>query len=472
MLPYRELFHKYAQEHAQEMIDQLKQLVAIRSDLGEAMPGMPFGERSAHILEVIHKLYTQNGFRSRTAIAEGYTLAEYGEGDKSIGLFAHADVVSAYNDWVFTEPYTPIEKEGFVIGRGVKDDKAAVVISLWCAKMFRDLQIPLKSKLVMFTGGCEETGMQDISNFVSAEPMPEFSLVCDTAFPIYIGDKGGVVLECETEKAFSFIKDFVGGKSVNITLGEVQVRMPYSEALKEEIETQGNERIAITCSQSELILTAKGISTHGALPQGSLNAAWLAANALAKCESIPHNDKVILEMLEEFLDDYYGKPFGIVAQDEHFGQLTCTNGVIFVKDGKLHFLLDIRHGDTVKQDEMLITLEKSLKKRACRICEVRKKSSAWRLEEDAPIVKRLHEVYQQYTDDMSPVRYNAGGTYARMLKNAVEVGTFTKGTAPFAVPQGHGNVHQPDEMLSIEGFMEAFQIIASMIVAADTVLCD
>ena len=78
MLPYRELFHKYAQEHAQEMIDQLKQLVAIRSDLGEAMPGMPLGERSAHILEVIHKLYTQNGFRSRTAIAEGYTLAEFG----------------------------------------------------------------------------------------------------------------------------------------------------------------------------------------------------------------------------------------------------------------------------------------------------------------------------------------------------------------------------------------------------------
>lgn len=470
--PYQDLFHKYTVEHAKEMIDQLKQLVAIRSDRGEALPGMPFGERSAHMLEVVHQLYLQNGFHSRMEGSQGYALAEYGESEHSIGLFAHADVVTAGNDWLFTDPYTPIEKDGFLIGRGVKDDKAAIVISLWCAKMMRELQIPLQSKLVMFTGGCEETGMQDISNFADTEPMPDFSLVCDTAFPIYIGDKGGVNVECEMENAFSFVKDFSGGKSTNVVLGEAQVRMPYSETLKKELETLENERIAITYNAEELVLIAKGISTHSALPQGSLNAAWLAASTLAQSKEIPENDKAILAAFAEFLEDYEGKQFDIATKDEHFGILTCTNGVVFVQNGKLRFVLNIRHGDTVDQNEMLHTLETNLAKKKCRIYEISKRSLAWRLQEDIPIVQRMHEVYQHYTGDLSPIQYNAGGTYARKLKNAIEVGPFTKGSAPFAVPPGHGNVHQPDEMLCIDGFLEAFEIIASMIVAADAVLCN
>lgn len=467
MNAYRELFHTYTLRHAGEMTEMLKHLVTVRSDRTEALPGMPFGQYSAAVLREVHRLYTENGFDSEVHIPEGYALAEYGEGKTAIGLFAHADVVSAGNDWIFTDPWQPLEKEGILIGRGVLDDKAAVVISLWCARMFRDLRIPLRSKLVMFTGGCEETGMADLDNFVAAQPMPDFSLVCDTAFPPYIGDKGGVIPECASRQAFTCIRDFRGGKSANITLGETVAVLPRSAALQKELEAQLSERLTLECDPDELRLRAKGISTHGALPEGSLNAARLAACALVRCPSLPENDRDILRHLITVLEDCFGKPLGIDTADEHFGPLTCTNGVVNLEEGRLHFLLDIRHGDTVDQDAMLETLAKHLDSLGFDICGFRKRSAAWRLDERDPVVLRMLEVYRAYTGDMSPVRYNAGGTYARKLKNAVEVGTTTKWSAPFALPPGHGSAHQPDEKLSIEGFLEAFEIIASMILAAD-----
>lgn len=54
-------------------------------------------------------------------------LSYYGEGEKSIGLFSHADAVNVSDDWLFTEPFNMIEKDCFLIGRGVSDDKAAKV---------------------------------------------------------------------------------------------------------------------------------------------------------------------------------------------------------------------------------------------------------------------------------------------------------------------------------------------------------
>lgn len=53
---------------------------------------------------------------------------------KSFGLLAHSDVVDVSDDWVHTTPFKPLEKGRYLIGRGVLDDKSAVIISLYCAR--------------------------------------------------------------------------------------------------------------------------------------------------------------------------------------------------------------------------------------------------------------------------------------------------------------------------------------------------
>ena len=65
-----------------------------------------------------------------------------------------------------------------------------------------------------------------------------------------------------------------------------------------------------------------------------------------------------------------------------------------------------------------------------------------------------------------------GGTYAGQIPNAVATGVCMKGTQPIPdyIKPGHGSVHQPDEMLPIDGYIEGIKLLATMILKVDEVL--
>ena len=88
-------------------------------------------------------------------------------------MFAHADVVPPGDNWLFTSPFEPIEKDGFLIGRGVYDNKAGIMMALYAAKAIDLLNIPFHSRLLIFTGSNEESGMKDIQAFAENENMPD-----------------------------------------------------------------------------------------------------------------------------------------------------------------------------------------------------------------------------------------------------------------------------------------------------------
>ena len=155
MLNYKEQIHNYIISNRNDIVSNLKELVRIPSVRGEAEPDAPFGRACADVLEYTEKLFRENGFKTELDKNGGYLLSYYGSGTKSLGLFAHADVVPVGDDWTITKPFEPVEKEGFLIGRGVLDDKSAVVISLYCAKMLKELDVPFNSRLVCFTGANE-----------------------------------------------------------------------------------------------------------------------------------------------------------------------------------------------------------------------------------------------------------------------------------------------------------------------------
>lgn len=131
--------HEYLMARKKEIVSTLKELVKVPSECGVAQENVPFGQECAQILKIIQGLYASNGFQTEIDEQGGYLLSTYGKGDKSIGLFAHADVVAGGEDWIYTKPFEPIEKDGFLIGRGVLDDKSAVLASLYVLKMFKEL---------------------------------------------------------------------------------------------------------------------------------------------------------------------------------------------------------------------------------------------------------------------------------------------------------------------------------------------
>ena len=443
---YEEEVHNYVQTHKDEMINILKELVKIPSVRSAPEEGAPFGRACADVLEYVKSCWQKNGLDTELCQESGYLLSYYGEGEKSIGLFAHADVVSVSDDWIFTKPFDMIERDGFLIGRGVIDDKAAIVTSLYCAKMLKELNIPFHSKLVVFTGANEETGMADIKNYVSEHTPPDFALVPDSGFPVYRGDKGILQFEAMANTAFKEIEDFSGGQDINITLGQAMAKI------------NGNE------------MTETGVSCHGALPEGSVNAGYLLAKKLCDENLLCKEDMEQMKFIERLLEKYYGEVFGIDGEDKVFGKLTCSNGMAKTKNGKPALIFDVRYGLDADYENIKDKISKFFRQNGWSVRIISEKRP-YIIPEDHVLLQKCLKAYKEFckTEDASTY-INAGATYAGALPCAIEIGSVLYGGRPDDMPQGHGNAHQPDEYISIDGFLRAAELTLHMILECDTEL--
>ena len=443
-MQYKEQIHNYVQNHKDEIVETLKELIKIPSVRSEPEENAPFGEECARVLKFTQKLYKSNGFETELDVNGGYLLSYYGEDRKSLGLFAHADVVPVANDWALTTPFEPIEKDGFLIGRGAMDDKSAVVISLYCAKILKELNIPFGSRLIMFTGSNEESGMQDIKNYVSAHTPPDFSLVCDTAFPLYRANKGILHFVATQEAPMRDITDFSGGSAFNIILGEAKAKI------------------------GEQVFEEKGISRHGALPEGSLNAAHVLSKKLSQSDTLNAYDRKQMDFIANLLEKYYGEAFGIEHTDKDFGNLTVTNGIAKMSEGKISLCFDMRYGASLDIKEAKAKISRVFENNGWRVAFVHE-SEPFILSEASPYIAACMNTYKDFTKEYDAKSFvNAGGTYARYLPCAAEIGTsLNGGKRPFDLPTGHGSVHQPDECISIDGLLNAIELTMLMLLECD-----
>lgn len=436
--------HEYLQQNKKEIVDTLKALIKIPSVSGEPFHQMPFGKACDEVLRYTESLYSQNGFETELDQDGGYLLSYYGSGKRSLGLFAHADVVPAGDDWILTAPFDPIEKDGFIIGRGAADDKSAIVTSLYCAKLIRDLSLPFSSRLVMFTGSNEESGMRDIEIYVKRHTPPAFSLVCDTAFPLYRGNKGILRFVATQKVPMKDVTDFSGGVAFNIILGEAHAQI-------------GKQSFA-----------EKGVSRHGALPEGSLNAAYVLAKKLSQNNILSEYDHKQMSFIATVLEKYYGEVFGIEHTDENFGKLTVTNGIVKMSEGKISLCFDMRYGASLNIAEAKAKITVFFENHGWNVAYVLE-SDPFILPDDDPYIVACMNVYKRFTgkEDAKSV-INAGGTYARYLPRAAEIGTsLGGGTHAFELPTGHGSAHQPDECISIDGLLNAIELTMLMLLECD-----
>ena len=168
----------YISSHRNEIINCLGELVEIPSVRGRELHDAPYGEQCKLALNKSLELFKENGFGVRIAKSKKYIIAESCQQGKTIGLFAHCDVVAADGEWLYGEPFKLTERDGFLIGRGCNDDKSGIIQMLYATKMIKDLNLPIKNKLIFFVGACEEDGMDDIVDFVNNEKMPDFQAFC------------------------------------------------------------------------------------------------------------------------------------------------------------------------------------------------------------------------------------------------------------------------------------------------------
>ena len=456
---------KYLEENKENIVNELMALVKIPSVQGKPLDGMPFGEECHKMLDVATNLYKDNGFYAVAKHEEGYGYATYGNSDKTIGIFAHGDVVPVDDSWIYTKPFEPIISGRYIIGRGCNDNKSGIVSALYAAKAIRDLGFKLNSRLQMITGINEETGMIDIENFAKNEQTPELTIVPDADYPLVKGEKGILHFNITAKKPFTEIKKFKGGCAYNVVLDTVEIEFAYSEEL---LSVLNSTDYTVTSDDNTIYMTVKGMSSHAAHPEKGDNAAYKAVNFLKDITVLCENDREILCEMSKALEGYNGKYFGVESEDEYFGKLTCANGIVDLKDGKAFVSFDIRYGCVYSGDEIKNLISKRADKWEINIAH----DSAGYNHNGSPLADTMLDVYKHFSGDenVKPA-YISGGTYSRHLKNAFSIGNY----APYKAinpdfPEGHGSYHQPDEAIDIEALLESIKIIIFFILECDAIL--
>lgn len=457
----------YAARCRDSVVEDLKALVRIPSVSRYGADGKPFGEGCARVLAKALELAEGHGLAVKNC-GDWYGLAQYGEGDKTIGLFSHLDVVPEGNNWIYS-PYDPTEKDGLLIGRGVSDNKNAAVVSMYVMKAFRELGLPLRSKISLFFGCSEETGMQDIDRFVAEQPMPDFSIVPDTNFPVCHGEKGILSCEARCGRPWRQIRELSGGFVGNMVPDHAAAALPMDTALLEGLRSAaaGAEGITVTAGQGEITVSATGLGAHAAYPQGGDNAIRKLCRFLAGAQVLDKADRETCAFVAGTLEDCYGTGLGIAWEDAPSGKLTAISGVAKTREGCLVVYYNIRYPVTHKGELVKEGLEKTFVPAGWQLT-VTSDSAPMYLPADDPKVRELSRVYAEVTGKDATPYVMGGGTYARHIQNAVGFGMESE--IDTGLPAGHGGVHEPDEAVKIDDLVEAIKIYTLSILEVDEIL--
>ena len=472
MLKYTAEINEWIEENKDGILKDWISICKTPAIKSEPQENAPFGAECARGLEECTDLFKKRGFEAKTFANSGYSLISYGNGEKTIGIFTHSDVVPVGEDWLYTKPFEPIIKNGALIGRGVEDNKSGIMATLCALEIFRKFNIPLKSRIQLFIGSNEETGMADIEAFKNEQPMPEISLIPDADFPCSTGEKGICQLYAKSDAAFDEVIDFCGGEAFNIVLDKATVTLNKTAALKAELEKQLENKTEITLTENAdtISLCAKGIAKHASIPEGSVNAAYLLAKLLAGTKALSDNDRSIMSKTAHILSCPFGSSLGIDFCDDLFGKLTFVNGMVSLKDGCMQLSFDMRYSSALETNDLINRTKAAFNNLGWDI-DVVDNMPGFSIDPDSKIPELFENIYKEISGFDKKSFKLGGGTYARHLENAFSVGTFCetadRKTPVFEMPAGHGGAHQCDEMIDIESFFAAVRIIVQYLIAMD-----
>lgn len=457
---------QYLEQRKDRIKEDLFTLVSVPSVKASPCGGAPFGVACREGLDAAVQLFAEAGFQAEV-IDGKYGLATYGNGDSDIGIFAHTDVVGVGDDWKYTAPFSPVQIGDTLVGRGVEDNKAGVVCALYLLKAVRALNIPMKHRLVVFLGADEESGMEDVEAFVREQPMPAMSFVPDNDYPVCIGEKSITRLWLKAVSPLRQVR-MEGGFAFNVIVDRVKVYVRGGADVEQALRqaTESNAAFAVSREGEEVLLTVTGRTSHASLPDGAINAAFLACDLLRDCACICPEDRAILAGAAEALSDCHGGTLGIGVEDPVFGKLTVACGMVRCEEEHLAISLDIRYGAREDDDALLAALREKAAALgfAPEVAEVDKGTL---VDPALPVVSALNEVYCTVTGNAAAKPYlSGGGTYARKLRNAFSVGLSTK-KADLDLPAGHGGAHQSDEVISFSGLVEGMILNTMLVLEGD-----
>ena len=157
----------FVEENRDNILRDITRLVAVPSVEGAPEPGAPLGPGPkaalAKALEIADELGAPFGPGPKAALAKALEIADelgldtfnadsyigwaetgrIADGQKFLATITHTDVVPEGNGWD-ADPYTVRVRDGWLLGRGVADDKGPSILCLYALKYLKDNGVTLK----------------------------------------------------------------------------------------------------------------------------------------------------------------------------------------------------------------------------------------------------------------------------------------------------------------------------------------
>ncbi len=437
----------YMKEHLDAYKADLARLVQYRSVLSDDVK--PFGSGNRAVLDEALKMMEEKGFRTENVDYYcGY--GEIGEGEQVIGILAHLDVVPEGDGWD-SDPYQMIEKDGFLYGRGVSDDKGPAVVSMYALKYLLDSGYPFKKRVRLILGCNEETGSACIRHYVEKKGHIDMGFTPDGGFPGIIGEKGmcGGAINCKKTKILSL----KGGDASNIVCKNVTCVLPKDSFDREKLESYFTENgLGYTITEEEnTTVQVIGKAAHASTPDAGVNAINHLFNGLYEAGM---EDPLVSYMHRHFGLDLHGERLGFEELTDEFSNTSINLGVADTKDGTLYISLDMRfpvksHVADV-QKKMTVLDEGD-------ICFVGGRGvEPLYFDKDTPFIKALKKAYEDVTGDKeTEMAVIGGGTYAKAIHNCIAFGAGFEGE--------DARMHDANERLDLSSVLKQFDIYVEAI---------
>lgn len=436
----------FVEQNTEAVFRDIARLVAVDSVEGAPEENAPFGPGPRRALELGLQIARELGLDTVNCEGRiGYACIG-GGGERYLATITHLDVVPVGDGWK-EDPFTMREREGWIIGRGVMDDKGPSVLCLYALKYLLDRKIPLRYPVRALLGANEETGMGDLTYYLAHYPAPVFCFSPDATFPLCNGEKGIYHGRIVSKLPLGEILDIHGGVAPNVIPDK-------AEATVRAEKLAGGEFVEVEETAPgvwHLLATGKG--GHASLPQGTRNAIGVLVDYLLENGIGDENDTAFLRLIQKLHRAWDGNALGVQADDGNFEPLTIVGGVIGVENGRMFQSVDSRYPTTTSGEQIAA----GIRAHAGGIAEVTvdRDAAPFYMALDNPALQACLGAYNDFTGENAKPYTIGGGTYARHFPNAV---AFGPEHPERPMPDFAGPIHGVDEAACKDWLLEALKV--------------
>ncbi|NLJ71031.1 MAG: M20 family metallopeptidase [Clostridiaceae bacterium] len=429
----------------------LSSLIAKKSvrDLTTATLNAPFGAGIRGAFDVFREIAERLGFQVKDH--SGYAIdaeisgtgqhfntskpagSNGAESYDYIAVLGHLDVVPANEsaDWL-SDPFTLTERDGYLYGRGVNDDKGPLLLCLYAAYLLQQIGFEFKLPLRIIAGGAEETTWECVDYYFKHNQQPLAAFSPDGNFPIINHELGILDIGLEFPP--------LPVSNSNCLIKQISSPVPEHKVCSEVQLILASEDNQITES-----LDFVGKSALSRNPHRGINAIDLMMDYL---QNVSLDECGLLKFYQEFSCELKKKNL------EYF-TYAATSITYNTEQAKLY--LDIRYPQGFDAEMFMQNLSEKLALDGANY-KIERHLKPLYVKPESPLIKILSESYEKVIGSpIGDVQAKGAASYARALKNGVNFGPTFPGEEPGS--------HFPNEHFSLDSAKKLLKIYALSIAA-------